>query len=242
MHKKSTTLITGAAKRIGAGIAQHLASQGHDLVLHYHASRAEVEALAERLRAEVQVTLLQADLKDLSSLDAIWRDLPPVTNIIHNASSYSRDTITDFSHADLRNHLAVNFEAPLLLTQGFLKQLPQGVKGNVVVLGDDALGWSVSPHFFSYGVSKHAWRAVIELLAASCAPRCRANMIALAPTLPGATDDEAMFDRLAKRAPLERTGTIKEVLAALDYVLNAPGLTGQTIGLGNGMGLITARP
>ena len=154
---------------------------------------------------------------------------------IHNASRYARDTLATMTPADLRAHLAVNLEAPLILTQGFMAQLPAGAPGNILVLGDDALGWSVSPAFFSYAVSKHAWVALIELLAASVAPRGRANLIALAPTLPGALDPDGLFERLAERAPLKRTGNVEEILAAIDYLSTAAGVTGQVLHLGNGM-------
>ena len=237
MSEKTTTLITGAGKRIGAGIARHLAGRGHDLVLHYHTSKDEAESLAAQLRGEgAAVTLVQANLEDVNSLADFWQGLPPCTNIIHNASRYTRDKLADFSVNDLRAHMAVNFEAPLVLTQGFMAQLPAGVAGNVVVLGDDALGWSISPEFFSYAVSKHAWVSIIELLAAAVAPRARANVIALAPTLPAANDPDGMFARLAERAPLKRTGDVADVLAAVDYLLAAVGTTGQVLHLGNGMG------
>lgn len=245
MNQRSTTLITGAAKRIGAAIAHHLAAQGHHLVLHYHHSKAEAEALASELRALATaptITLAAADLEKPESLADFWTGLLPVTNIIHNASRYTRDSLANFTPADLRAHLAVNFESPLVLSQGFMQQLPLDAHGNIIVLGDDALGWSSSPEFFTYAISKHGWRAVIDLLAAACAPRARANGIALAPTLPGVQDPEGMFERLAAYAPLKRTGTVDEVLAAIDFLLGSPGFTGQTIGLGNGMGLATARP
>ena len=108
-------------------------------------------------------------------------------------------------------------------------------------LGDQALGWSLSPEFFTYSASKHAWVGVMDLLAAACAPRVRANMVALAPTLPGVEDTPEMFARLAARSPLARTGTVEEVLAAVDYLLASPGVTGQILGLGNGLGLTTRR-
>ena len=170
-----------------------------------------------------------------SELLDFWQGLPPVTTIIHNASRYTRDKLDSFSVADLRAHMAVNFEAPLLLTQGFMAQLPAAASGNVVVLGDDALGWSISPEFFSYAVSKHAWTSTIELLAAAVAPRARANLIALAPTLPNTTDPDGMFARLAAQAALKRTGDVADVLAAVDYLLGAVGTTGQVLHLGNGM-------
>ena len=242
MTTKPTTLITGAAKRIGAAIARHLAAQGHDLVLHYNQSHDAAETLAEALRAQdTKVTLVRADLEHLPEREAFWRHLPACTTIIHNASRYARDRIDNFTAADLRSHLAVNLEAPLVLTQGFLLQLPAGLAGNVIMLGDDALGWSNSPEFFTYAVSKHSWSSLVDLMAAACAPNVRMNMIALAATLPGAVDGEAMFKRLAERSPLKRTGEVAEVLAAIDFVLASPGLTGQRIGLGNGMALTTSR-
>jgi NAD(P)-dependent dehydrogenase (short-subunit alcohol dehydrogenase family) len=242
MTSKPTTLITGAAKRIGAHIARHLAGRGHNLVLHYNQSHAEIEALAVQLHGlGATVHMLQADLENAGALADVWRGVPPCSTIIHNASRYTRDTVHSFTPADLRAHLAVNLESPLLLTQGFLAQLPADASGNVIVLGDDALGWSLSPEFFGYSVAKHAWNAVIDLLAAACAPHVRANLILLAPTLPGVNDPDGMFERLANHSPLARTGTVKEVLTAIDFILASPGVTGQRIGLGNGMALTTSR-
>jgi NAD(P)-dependent dehydrogenase (short-subunit alcohol dehydrogenase family) len=240
---KPTTLITGAGIRIGAILAEHLAAQGHDLVLHYRRSQAEAEALATRLRATPQaphITLVQADLEALDPV-AFWRGLPPVTNIIHNASRYVRDRLESFTPADLRAHIAIHLEAPLLLTQGFLAQLPKGTNGSVIVIGDGEPGWIISPEFFTYGLSKYLWNSAIDLLAAACAPRVRANVVALGPTLPSA-NEEGLFVRLAENAPLGRTGTPEEVCRTIDFLFSSPGITGQVISLANGLGLITKRP
>ncbi len=241
--EQPAVLITGAAKRIGAAIASHFAGRGHNLVLHCHQSIGEAEALAATLRRQhgITVTLAHADLADPAGLETFWHALPPCGTLILNAATYERDTLADMQPATLRRQLAVNLEAPLLLAQGFMAQLPQGTSGSISVLGDGTLGWSVSPHFFSYAISKHAWVSVIELLAAAVAPRARANLIALPPTLPN-TGEEAMFARLAERAPLKRTGTPEEVCATLDFLQQSPGITGQVISLANGMHLTTARP
>ena len=242
--QKPTALITGAGQRIGAIIAAHLAAQGYDLVVHYHQSEVEAKALAARLFAEhgCTVTLKQADLADPAALERFWEGLPVCAVLIHNASRFTRDTLATMTAASLRAHLAINFESPLLLTQGFMTQIPTEKTGNIIVLGDGMMGWSIAPQFFSYAVSKHAWSSVIDVLAASCAPRVRANVIALGATLNGANDDEATFTRLAERAPLKRHGAPAEVLTAIDFLLSAPGITGQVISLANGFGLASARP
>ncbi len=240
--KNPTTLITGAGVRIGAEIARHLAARGHNLVLHYHHSKEAAEQLARQLQEVhgTQVTLVRADLEAFAD-GAAFNALPPVTHIIHNAARFLRDELSNFSAQGLRTHLATNLEAPLLLSQWFMAQLPQDVEGTILVLGDGSKRWSVSPQFFTYGVSKLAWESVIDLLAASVAPRARANVIALAPTLPGEQDSEEVYQRLAHHAPLARNSSFKEICTTVDFLLASPGITGQTISLAGGFGLTTHR-
>jgi NAD(P)-dependent dehydrogenase (short-subunit alcohol dehydrogenase family) len=242
-HHRPTALITGAAKRLGAEIATHLAAHGYDIVLHYHRSHAEAEVLAAQLTKAhgAKVTLHAADLAQTAGLNSFWQGLPHCDVLVLNAATYQRDSLASMDAQTLRLQLAVNFEAPLLLAQGFMAQLTRE-GGNIIVLGDGTLGWSVAPQFFSYAASKLAWAGTIDLLAAAAAPKARANVLALAPTLPGETDDEALFTHLAARAPLGRTGEPSDVLAAIDFVLASPAITGQVISLANGMGLRTKRP
>lgn len=241
---EKTLLITGGGKRIGAALATHAASLGWNLVLHHHRSGDDAHALAATLKKTygVQVALKQADLRDSTALADFWRDLPPITALVHNAALFERDTLASMHGATLQAQLQVNFTAPLQLTQGFMKQLPAGAHGSVTILGDGVMGWSVSPEFFSYAISKQAWVGALDVLAAACAPRARVNLIALAPTLPNANDTPEMFARLAQRAPLKRTGEPAEVCDALAYLLGAPGVTGQVIQLANGAHVQSHRP
>lgn len=240
---RPTALITGAAKRVGAEIARHLAASGWDLVLHYHRSQAEAEALAAELAAAhgTASTLRAADFTRPESLAGFWQGLPATTLLVLNAATYGRDTLPDLNPAKLREQLTVNFESPLLLAQGFFTQLPEGAQGNAVVLGDATMTAPVAPKYFSYAVSKHAWFSAITVLAAAMAPRARANLLALGPTLPN-PGEEAMFDRLAARAPLKRVGAPSDICAAIDFLLASPGVTGQVISLANGIGLAPTPP
>ena len=244
MTMNQTILITGAGQRIGASLAEQAAALGWHVVLHYHRSRDAAEQLAAKLAHDhgVEAILKQADLSDAATLADFWRGLPPVTALVHNAATFERDTLATMNAADLQTQLQVNFTAPLMLTQGFMKQLPAGANGSVTLLGDGVMGWSISPEFFSYAISKQAWVGALDVLASACAPRARVNLIALAPTLPNAHDTPELFARLAARAPLQRTGEPHEVCAVLAYLLNAPGVTGQIITLANGAQLMSHRP
>lgn len=240
---KPCALITGGAKRIGAFLAEKLAREGYDIVLHYQRSAREAEALAARLGSlGASVTLRQAALDDANQIPGIWRDLPPVTLLVNNASRYTRDTITAMSSADLQAHVQVNMLSPVLMAQAFAAQLPQYADGQIVLMSDSAYGWSISPHFFSYSVSKIGLSGTTDLLATALAPRIRVNTLALGPTLSGEMDSEEIFARIAAHSPLQKSNDPEQVWQALFMLLNTPSLTGQVLQLSSGLGLQTKRP
>ena len=67
---RPVALITGAAKRIGAGIARRLHDEGYDLALHYRDSARQMDALVAELNARRadSAMALQADLAEFDRL------------------------------------------------------------------------------------------------------------------------------------------------------------------------------
>jgi NAD(P)-dependent dehydrogenase (short-subunit alcohol dehydrogenase family) len=240
---KPVALITGAAKRIGAFLAQALARDGYDIVLHYHQSEAEAKALQIKLQAlntpdglPVKVHLRQADLTDHDALQNIWKDLPQVEVLIHNASSYQRDTLANMQPAQFDAHMHIHLKAPLFMAQAFAAQCGDK-SGKILLLSDSSYGQSISPEFFSYAASKLALSSITDLLASALAPNICVNTLALGATLADQIYDEEMFDRIAQKAPLKRTSTPDEIIQAMRMLLHAPGITGQVISLANGLAL-----
>lgn len=242
ISERPRALITGAAKRIGARIAEHLARRGCDIVLHCHLSVNEAEALSETLRSYgARVAMMRQDLSKVHELGSFFEGVPACDILVHNASAFIRDGLEDMDAEVLEAHMRVNMMAPLLVSQAFAKQLPAGRGGNIVLLSDSAYGWSISPHFFSYAASKLSLSACTDLLASALAPSIRVNTIALGPTLENTADSAGLFDKLASLSPLARTSTPEEVLSALDYLLDTPSATGQVLALSSGMQLATRR-
>src|SRR5436189_4530002 len=91
-----TAIVTGGAKRIGAELVRALAADGWHVLIHYHRSAAEAEALA----AEVgNASLVQADLADATAADTIIAaldGLPSARLLVNNASPFAHDDIRDF--------------------------------------------------------------------------------------------------------------------------------------------------
>lgn len=233
-------LITGAARRIGREIALGLARDGWNVAVHYGHSRRDAEILTEEIAAlGVLAVPLAAELADAAAASALVgraaEALGPLSLLVHNAAVFDKEGLADFRHDTFARQMAVNLEAPLHLSRDFVAQAPAG--SNIVCLLDGMEGWSVSAAYLSYALSKQGLREAIRLLARPLAPRVRINGIAPGATLEGPYDTPGAFERLAQRAPLQRTGNPGEILDALRFFLASPGVTGQVIDLSGGMGL-----
>src|SRR5947209_7919374 len=62
VQQRPVALITGGAKRVGAGIVRRLAAEGYDVAFTYHASAAEAAQLSDELRNSVRALAIPADL------------------------------------------------------------------------------------------------------------------------------------------------------------------------------------
>ena len=73
MSRVRYALITGAARRIGACIAETLHRRGCDVFLHYNNSSAEVMQLAEKLNESRpgSASIVQASLGDNGEIDRL---------------------------------------------------------------------------------------------------------------------------------------------------------------------------
>ncbi len=234
-----TALITGAARRIGREIALSLADKGWDIALHYHRSEGEAQEVASRIeRKGCRCVILGADLADAEAASTLiaraTAALGPLALLVHNASVFEKQGLSGFSHETFAAHMAVNLEAPLHLTRDFAAQAPQG--SQVVCLLDGMEGWSMSGAYLAYALSKNGLNEAVRLLARPLAPRIRINGIALGATLEGAYDTPETFSRLAEKAPLQRNGTVADVLSALEFLLTCQGITGQVLDISGGMG------
>src|SRR5258707_3579171 len=66
-------LVTGAAKRLGRGVALRLAEEGADIVIHYRSSAAEANsAIAEIEKMERRGGAIAADLTSIAGIKRLF--------------------------------------------------------------------------------------------------------------------------------------------------------------------------
>lgn len=239
-------LITGAAKRIGRAIALGMAKAGWAVAVHHNRSAAAAaEVVATIEEAGGRAVALRCDLSREVEVETLVERaagaLGPLTCLVNNASLFEMDTIETVSRDSWDAHIEINLRAPLVLSQAFARQLPDGAQGNIINLLDQRV-WKLTPYFLSYTVSKMGLWTLTRTLAMAFAPRIRVNGIGPGPTLPSARQTPEQFEELCRAVPLGRGTTPEEICEAVLFLLSAPAVTGQMIALDGGEHLAWALP
>ena len=234
-------LVTGAARRIGAAIVRALAKAGWAVAIHHHDSESEATALAEEIRAAggtaaTLATDLAVEDNVAGLVGRVKETLGPLGVLVNNASVFERDEALTATRESWDRHMAVNLRAPFVLTQAFVRQLPEGASGNVVNILDQRVE-NLTPHFTSYTLSKSGLWALTRTLALALAPRVRVNAIGPGPVLPSPRQTQAQFEAQARATPLGRATAPDEIARAVLFLLEAPSVTGQMLALDGGQHL-----
>jgi NAD(P)-dependent dehydrogenase (short-subunit alcohol dehydrogenase family) len=235
-------LVTGAARRIGRGIALCLASRGWQVAVHHNRSAdAAAEVVAEIQARGGRALAIAADLADIEQVGQLISRAAeaadaPLTCLVNNASLFLNDDLRNLDAALWDAHMHVNLRAPVFLASCFATQLPDGAEGNVINIIDQRV-LKPTPGFFSYSLSKSGLSWVTRTMAQELAPRIRVNGIAPGPVLMSIHQTPEEFAD-EQHATLLGHGTApEEIAAAVHFLLETPSITGQMICLDGGQHL-----
>lgn len=222
-----TAIVTGGGKRVGARIVDALLADGWSVVAHVHRHDDQVAAGAVRVVADL------ADPSCATQIFAATEGLAPVRLLVNNAARFAFDGFGAADPAEFDAHMAVNARAPLLLTDALANGHGEG-EALVVNLLDSKLA-APNPDFLSYTLSKYALAGLTEVAARALASKgIRVNAIAPALMLPSGEQSRANFEAVHDLNPLRRGTEVSDVIAALRFLIDSPGTTGQTLMLDGG--------
>jgi pteridine reductase len=227
-----TALITGAAKRVGKALTEHLAKKGWNIAIHYYSSEAEAIQFQHQLSNEhplQKFILFRADLNQVEEVESL---LPKVIEamgrldlLINCASvfkpSYLKNTSSDFFDEQMN----VNLRAPFILIRSFAQQIKLGAIINFV----DTRIVNNQTKFAAYSLSKKALWEMTKMAALEFGPQIRVNAIAPGLTLPPEEKGEDYLWELAQNIAMKRPGGLDPILKSLDYILENEYLTGQLL-------------
>jgi 3-oxoacyl-[acyl-carrier protein] reductase/pteridine reductase len=227
-------LVTGAAKRIGRGIALELAREGARVAIHYNRSLAEARRTAEECG---NAPLFRANLESVADIERLFRDvgeqLGRLDGLVNNAARFTRFDPLDITEADWDFIHSVNLKAVFFCCQNAARLMRRTGGGRIVNIS--SLGgirpWAEHAH---YCASKAGVIMLTRALAKALAPDITVNSVA-----PGVIPFEDIDSRgldMIKATPAGRGGTPEEVAGAVLYFLKASNfITGQIMAVDGGL-------
>jgi NAD(P)-dependent dehydrogenase (short-subunit alcohol dehydrogenase family) len=227
-----TALITGAARRVGKSIAEHLAGKGWSVVIHFNSSKKPAQELKEGLSRKFpdqNFQTIQADLADESAVEKIIPQVVEKTGpfdlLINNASVFAPGYLAETDTALFNSQLDVNLKAPFLLTRDFATHCKTG---SIINFADTRITTNKS-NFAAYSLSKKGLWELTKMAALELSPEIRVNAIAPGVTLPPEDKDESYLENLAQGIPMKKPGGLVPILKSVDYILENEHLTGQLL-------------
>ena len=231
-------LVTGGARRIGRAVCLALAGMGYDIALHCNRSGVEAEKTADQVRSlGAKCEIFHADLsrreETLALAGQVKKAFPRLSVLVNNASIFRRGPIRETTDSFLDEHLEVNFIAPFLLTRDFAACTE---KGMVINLLDTRIAAAGSV-YAAYSLSKKLLAEFTRMAALEFAPSIRVNGVAPGLILEPEGEGPEYLERLARKTPLGRPGSVEAVTGAVRWLVENDFVTGQVLFVDGGEGL-----
>ena len=212
-------LVTGSSKGIGAAIAEGLATDGYDVVVHYGRDREGAEQVAQRCADHgVGTRVVGADLReDPGPLAAAADDVGGLAALVNNAGVTADGLAMTMSDDDFALTWQVNVAAAFALTRAALRRMLRARSGRIVMMSS-VVGLHGNAGQANYAASKAALVGMTKSIAREVGRRgITANVVA-----PGfietAMTEAVDASGLVERVPAGRLGTVDEVAAAVRFL------------------------
>ena len=233
-------IITGAATRIGAAIAEKLSGHNVEIAIHFNKSKSKAEILKKKLqRLGTKVHLVKADLSKEKDIYKLVKTLKSKMRyfdcLVNNASLFENDKLENFNSKSWEKHISTNLKAPALLSKEFSKNT-RGKKNNIINIIDQRI-FKLTPYFFSYTISKSGLYTLTKTCAMSLAPNIRVNGIAPGPTIKNKRQSDSHFKKQYFATPLKKQVNVNEICNAVDFFIKNASITGQVLAIDSGQSL-----
>lgn len=245
MLKGKTSLITGASRGIGKGIAEVFAKNGSNIAFTFASSVEKAKAFEEELSAKygVKVKGYQSDASDYNAAmalaDQVVADFGSIDVLINNAG-ITRDTLLmRMSEEQWDEVINTNLKSTFNLTKACLKTFLKNRAGSIINMSS-IVGLTGNAGQSNYAASKAGMIGFTKSMAKELGSRnVRCNAIA-----PGFIETEmtASLDADVKKQwidtiPLKRGGSTDDVANACLFLASdmSTYITGQTLNVCGGM-------
>jgi 2-hydroxycyclohexanecarboxyl-CoA dehydrogenase len=240
-------LVTGAARGIGAAIANALAADGFAVAIG-DLDPASASATASQIAADHGVATMAvgvdiAALGDVrAAIEQVEAVLGPLTAVVNNAGIDVIKPFLESTEAEWDRIIAVNLRGTINVCRAALDVMVPRRQGRLVNIGSDA-GRVGSSGEAVYSATKGGVIAFSKTLAREVARHgITVNCVCPGPTetaLLGqvAEYSQKLYDGLSRAIPLGRTAQPTDIAPAVAFLLSdgAGYITGQTLSVSGGL-------
>ena len=234
-----TVLVTGAAKRLGAGLARYLHGQGMDIILHYHHSQDEAQALADELSElrDGSILTVMGDLRDPDAprqiISAAAQFKGHLDVLINNASVFYPTPLEHATLSQWDESITVNMRAPYFLTKEAASYL-RIAKGCIISIADIHADRPLY-NYSIYCASKAGLVMLTRALARELGPAIRVNAVAPGAILWPESMPISKQNDILDRTVLKQAGSTDDIAKAIRYlILDGDYITGQVLTVDGG--------
>ncbi|MCK2088353.1 pteridine reductase [Thauera aromatica] len=236
-----TILVTGAARRVGAGIARELHAAGARVALHYRHSADAAAALAADFNARRpdSAFTVGADLARFGAAEELASRVLALggrlDGLVNNASSFFPTPVGSIDRAAWDELIGSNLMGPLFLSQALAPAL-QASAGAIVNLVDIHAERPL-PQYPLYSAAKAGLAGLTRALAVELAPAVRVNGVSPGPIEWPEDGQFSTTERqyIVDHTLLKRIGSATDIARTVRFLLfDAPYITGQIIAVDGG--------
>lgn len=241
---KNLALVTGSSSGIGRAIAQRLASDGYEILVHYGTREGEAAETVRRIvDAGGKATAIRFDVRDSKAVETALDDYAKANPnvrwsvLVNNAGIHNDTLLGLMSDEAFDSVMKTNAYGPFYLMRWCVKKMMRQRHGCIVNVSSLS-GQTGNAGQFNYAASKAALIAMTKSLAMEVGSRgLRVNAVA-----PGLIETEMLesipqLDAFKTRIPLGRLGQPEEVSGVVSFLCSkdASYITGTTISVNGGL-------
>lgn len=241
---KTTVLITGASRGIGAECARTFAKNGYNVAINYF--RSEKNALD--LKAEINdgggvAEIFKADVSDEKQVEemisAVVKRFGKINVLVANAGVAKSGVFSDMTQSDFDKIFDTNVRGVFNVVKGVLPHMYERESGSIVTISS-IWGQTGGSCEVLYSMSKAAIIGMTKALAKEVAPmHIRVNSVSPGAIdtdmLSGLTDEEK--EDFIMQTPLNRLGEPKDVADAVLFLADddkSSFITGHVLSVNGG--------
>lgn len=246
---EKTILIIGSTGGIGTQTARTLASEGYNLILHYHSNKAQANKLKKELESltDKRIIVVKADiLKDSDVIDMISelsRYFKKISGFV-NASTlhFGNIKLENMEWSDISSQIDINIKSNLNIVKNITPLMQENKYGKIVFMTTQATE-QYNSEWLHYITAKSALNGFAKALAVELAPKgIRVNLVSAGMTNTNLISDIPEKVKLitAARTPLRRLAEPQDVADAISYLISEKSdfITGETVRVNGGQVMI----